>query len=40
MKEKILKWYKMKLWTTEMVEQAAVKGILTASEVEEILEEV
>ena len=23
MKEKILKWYKMKLWTKEMVEKAA-----------------
>lgn len=37
MKEKILKWYKMKLWTSQMVENAAARGILTADEVEEIL---
>ena len=40
MKEKILKWYKMKLWTKEMVEKAAEKGVITISDVEEILKEV
>lgn len=40
MKEKILKWYKMKLWTKEMVEKAVEKGVLTTSDIEEILKEV
>lgn len=40
MKEKILKWYKMKLWTKGMVEKAAEKGVITISDAEEILKEV
>lgn len=37
MKEKIAKWYKQGLWTSEMVQNAVEKGILTAEEAAEIL---
>ena len=37
MKEKIEKWYKMGLWTSEMVRNAVVKGILTEEEYNEIV---
>lgn len=40
MKDKIVKWYKLGLWTAEMVQNAATKGILTNEEVNEILQEV
>ena len=36
MKEKIEKWYKQGLWTTEMVRNAVAKKILTAKDYEEI----
>lgn len=35
--EKIKKWYNQKLWSVQMVENAFVKGILTADQVSEIL---
>lgn len=34
MKEKIIKWYKMGLWTMEMVQQAIDKGFLTIEDLE------
>ena len=34
MKEKIIKWYKMGLWTKEMVNTAIEKGILTIEDLE------
>lgn len=37
MHEKIKKWYKQGLWTEEMVQTAADKGILTKEEATEIL---
>lgn len=37
MKEKIEKWYKQGLWSEEMVMNAAQKGVITDSEVNEIL---
>lgn len=39
MKEKIIKWYKMGLWTEAMVQNAVNKGILTADEMAEIIKE-
>lgn len=39
MKEKIKKWYKMGLWTAEMVQNAVEKGKLTEKDVAEIFEE-
>ena len=33
MKEKIKKWYKMGLWTAEMVQNAVEKGKLTEKDV-------
>lgn len=39
MKEKIIKWYKMGLWTSEMVLNAVKKNILTEEEANEILKE-
>ena len=36
MKDKIEKWYKQGLWTEEMVNQAAEKGVITAEEAEDI----
>ena len=37
MKNKIEKWYKMGLWTSEMVRDAVSKGVLTTEAAEEIL---
>lgn len=37
MKEKIMKWYKLGLWTAEMVQNAVDKGVLTADEAQEVL---
>ena len=37
MKERIAKWYKMGLWTAEMVQNAVEKGKLTLDEAAEIL---
>lgn len=37
MKEKILKWYNMGLWTEKMIQDAVNKNILTANEANEIL---
>ena len=37
MKEKILKWYNMGLWTEKMVQDAVNKNILTSDEANEIL---
>lgn len=39
MKDKIKKWYKMGLWTAEMVQNAVTKGKLTKEDVAEIFEE-
>lgn len=39
MKEKIAKWYKMGLWTAEMVQSAVAKGVISAEEAAEILSE-
>lgn len=39
MKEKIIKWYKMGLWTKEMVMNAVKKGVLTEVEASVILNE-
>ena len=35
--ERIKKWYSMGLWTAQMVENAVIKGVLTADEAAEIL---
>lgn len=37
MKDKIAKWYRQGLWTAEMVQKAADKGVLTVEEAAEIL---
>ena len=37
--ERIKKWYNQGLWTTEMVQNAVAKGILTADEAVEILKQ-
>lgn len=37
MKEKISKWYKLGLWTKEMVENAVSKGVITPEEAVEII---
>ena len=37
MYEKIKKWYRQGLWSAEMVQTAAEKGILTADEADSIL---
>lgn len=39
MKEKIAKWYKQGLWTKVMVRNAVKKGVLTAVDYAEIVEE-
>ena len=39
MKERIEKWYKMGLWTEEMVRNAVIKGKLTEEEYQEIVGE-
>ena len=37
MKEKIMKWFKLGLWTEEMVMNAVSKNVLTEDEANEIL---
>ena len=37
MYEKIKKWYKQGLWTSAMVQNAVVKGVLNEEEANEIL---
>jgi hypothetical protein len=37
MKDKIMKWFKMGLWTEEMVKNAFIKGVLTEADISEIL---
>lgn len=37
MKEKIIKWYKMGLWTAEMVQNAVKKSVLTEEDANDIL---
>ncbi len=37
MKEKIAKWYKLGLWTEEMVMNAVKKGVITEDNANEIL---
>ena len=39
MKEKIAKWYKQGLWTKTMVKNVVKKGVLTAEDYMEIVEE-
>lgn len=39
MAEKIIKWYKMGLWTKDMVLSAIAKGIITENKVLEIIKE-
>lgn len=38
--EKIIKWYKLGLWNDNMVREAAVKNIITETQLKEILKEV
>lgn len=37
MKEKIAKWYRLGLWTKEMVDNAINKGVISLSDAVEIL---
>ena len=37
MKDKILRWYRMGLWTEAMLRNAVSKGLLNEEEAEEIL---
>ena len=37
MKEKIIKWYKLGLWTEEMVQKAVEKNVITQKDIEEII---
>lgn len=37
MKERILKWYKLGLWTKAMVQNAVDKGVITAEDMAEII---
>lgn len=39
MKDKILKWYNMGLWSESMVRQAYEKGVISESELHEIIHE-
>jgi hypothetical protein len=39
MKERIMKWYKLGLWTEIMVQNAVEKGVITADDMAEILGE-
>ncbi|MBR5306685.1 MAG: XkdX family protein [Oscillospiraceae bacterium] len=39
MYNKIKKWYEQGLWTAEMVQQAADKGVITQEQANEILSE-
>lgn len=36
--EKIMKWYKLGLWTEVMVQNAVDKGVITADDMAEIIE--
>lgn len=37
MKEKIARWYRQGLWTAEMVQKAADKGVITNEDAKEII---
>lgn len=37
MKERIEKWYKLGLWTEEMVSKAVEKNVITQKDMEEII---
>jgi hypothetical protein len=39
MKERIMKWYKLGLWTEIMVQDAVNKGVITADDMAEIVGE-
>ena len=39
MKEKIMKWYKLGLWTPKMVKDAVEKGVISLDDSKEILGE-
>lgn len=39
MKEKIMKWYKLGLWTEAMIQNAVEKGVITVDDMTEILGE-
>lgn len=39
MKERIMKWYKLGLWTEVMIQNAVEKGVITADDMAEILGE-
>lgn len=39
MKDKILKWFKLGLWTKDMVLNAVKKNVLTEDEANEIIQE-
>ena len=39
MKERIMKWYKLGLWTEVMIQKAIEKGVITADDMAEILGE-
>ena len=39
MKEIIMKWYKLGLWTEVMIKNAVEKGVITADDMAEILGE-
>lgn len=39
MKERIMKWYKLGLWTEAMVQNAVDKGVITAEDMKEIIGE-
>ena len=37
MKERIMKWYKLGLWTEAMIQNAVEKGVITAEDMAEII---
>lgn len=39
MKEKIMRWYKLGLWTSKMVQDAVAKEVITLDDSKEILGE-
>ena len=39
MKERIMKWYKLGLWTETMIQDAVDKGVITEDDMAEILGE-
>ena len=39
MKERIMKWYTLGLWTKAMVQNAVSKGVITAEDMAEIIGE-